>query len=124
MLTHFCLWERTRKKISLSNFTFASSVGLFTFPCNRKSEQGFVFCLDSLKKKIAEGASDEDTLILYAQTLDRFGLFLLHVKRPNEAVKFLELALEVAESVLGNLDNKIGVSKTLLKSFLKFSFSL
>ncbi|XP_034237693.1 tetratricopeptide repeat protein 19 homolog, mitochondrial [Thrips palmi] len=73
-----------------------------------KSEQGFLFCLDSLKKKITEGASDEDTLILYTQTLDRYSLFLLHVKRPNEAVKFLELALEMAETVFGNLNNKIG----------------
>lgn len=73
-----------------------------------KSEQGFLFCLESLKKKITDVASDEDTLILYAQTLDRYSLFLLQAKRANEAVKFLELALEVAESVFGNLNNKIG----------------
>lgn len=79
--------------------------------------------MDALKKKINQGATDEDTLVLYAQTLDRYSLFLHHVKRANEAVKILELALEVAESVFGNLENKVGVSNIAYLSYICLIFS-
>lgn len=94
-----CLFLLDLSKFAFINFIF----------CCRKSEQGFLFCLDTLKKKISDGASDEDTLVLYSQALDRYSLFLLQVKRPNEALKHIEIALETAESVFGDLDNKVGV---------------
>ncbi|KAE8746959.1 hypothetical protein FOCC_FOCC006379 [Frankliniella occidentalis] len=73
-----------------------------------KGEQGFLFCIDTLTKKISEGASDEDTSMLLAQSLDRYSLYLLHARRPKEAAKHIEKAVEIAESILGSLDNKIG----------------
>ncbi|KAJ1519135.1 hypothetical protein ONE63_011255 [Megalurothrips usitatus] len=74
----------------------------------KKGEEGFLFCLDSLKKKITMGAQDEDTRVLYSQTLDRYSLFLVQANRATEAVKHINTAVEVAESVFGNLNNKVG----------------
>ncbi|KAK3907110.1 Tetratricopeptide repeat protein 19-like protein, mitochondrial [Frankliniella fusca] len=73
-----------------------------------KGEQGFLFCIDTLKKKISAGASDEDTLMLLAQALDRYSLYLHHERRPKEAIQHIEKAIEIAESTLGTLDNKVG----------------
>lgn len=54
--------------------------------------------------------ADENAKMLYSQALDRFGLFLVQINKPIDAVKSIESAIEVAKSVLGDLNNNIGVS--------------
>lgn len=54
--------------------------------------------------------------MLYSQALDRFGLFLIQINKPIDAVKYIESAIEVAKSVLGDLNNNIGVSYLQLVS--------
>lgn len=69
---------------------------------------------------MSAGAQDEDLLVLYCQCLDRYSLFLLQSGRLNEAVQHIESAVDVAVSIFGHKNNKVGVRYPIDVSFVFF----
>lgn len=66
-----------------------------------KAEEGFKFCKNHLQKKVDGGSKDEDTLLLWAMTLDWYARFTLDKRRYNEAFTLFEKAFETNVQVNG-----------------------
>nr|CAG4635470.1 EOG090X06TI [Artemia franciscana] len=68
---------------------------------NEKAEQGFQFCIDTMNKKIAKGASDEDTLLLTGLCLDWYARYLMGHMKLDEASANFQKAFELCSKVHG-----------------------
>lgn len=69
---------------------------------NRKAEQGFKFCMEHLEKKV-ETATDEDTLLLWAMTLDWYARFLHEQNRLTEAFNHYKKAYDMCIKINGEI---------------------
>lgn len=67
----------------------------------RKAEEGFKFCVSNLQNNIQEGKYDEDTLFLWAMTLDWYARFLVDVNRLPEAFENFKRAYDLCVQVNG-----------------------
>ncbi|GLG99763.1 Tetratricopeptide repeat protein 19 homolog, mitochondrial [Gryllus bimaculatus] len=66
-----------------------------------KAEEGFKFCENHLQKKVERGSVDDDTLLLWAMTLDWYARFAMDQNRFKEAFAFFEKAYETSLRVNG-----------------------
>nr|CAG4643981.1 EOG090X06TI [Lepidurus arcticus] len=66
-----------------------------------KAVEGFSFCVNSLQKKIDEGIQDDDTLLLWALSVDWFARFFLLRNQYNQAFHYFEKAYEMSEKING-----------------------
>lgn len=66
-----------------------------------KAEQGYKFCMQTMQKKI-ENIDEEDTVLLWANTLDWYGRYLIENKKEfNEGLKYLKKAYEICVDING-----------------------
>ena len=75
----------------------------------RKAEQGFKFCIDNLKNKIEGGTDDEDTILLYAMTLDFYANLLIDKNHFTEAFDCFKKAYELNVKVNGEVHEETAV---------------
>lgn len=71
----------------------------------RKAEEGFKFCASSLKRNIEDGQNDQDTLMLWALTMDWYAKFLVDVNRLPEAFEYFKKAYDLCVEING-VDNE------------------
>ncbi|XP_067001522.2 tetratricopeptide repeat protein 19 homolog, mitochondrial isoform X2 [Anabrus simplex] len=67
----------------------------------RKADEGFKFCIENLKNKVDAGASDEDTLLLWAMSLDWYARFELDQGHYKEAFSHFKTAYDMSVQVNG-----------------------
>ncbi|XP_023711050.1 tetratricopeptide repeat protein 19 homolog, mitochondrial isoform X2 [Cryptotermes secundus] len=67
----------------------------------RKAEEGFKFCASNLQNNIEEGKYDDDTLLLWAMTLDWYARFLVDVNRLPEAFENFKRAYDLCVQING-----------------------
>lgn len=66
-----------------------------------KALDGYLFCYNTLKRKIENGINDEDTMFLWSITLHHYGKFLHKNNKSKEALNMLLKAQEVTISIFG-----------------------
>jgi len=71
----------------------------------RKAEEGFQFCASSLQRNIEAGQNDQDTLMLWALTMDWYARFLVEVNRLPEAFECFKKAYDLCVQIKG-VDNE------------------
>lgn len=77
-----------------------------------KAVSGFHFCIGTQEdkiKKLGEQNLDEDTLLLWAMSMDWFARFLININKLSEAKKHFIRAHEVCERVNGPTHEQTGV---------------
>ena len=68
-----------------------------------KAEQGYQFCINTLKNNIEKGADDDDTTLLYAMSLDCYAKLLVDANRFKEAFDCFKKAYELNVKVNGEV---------------------
>ena len=86
-----------------------------------KAEQGLRFCVETQRKKVAEGEEDEDTRALLGISLDMMGQFFLSQANYGQAEKCWREAVEVAKQVLGEEDDQVLVVTNSLATVLSMT---
>lgn len=71
----------------------------------RKAEEGFKFCASSLQKNIEDGQNDQDTLMLWALTMDWYAKFLVDMNRLPEAFEYFKKVYDLCVKING-VDNE------------------
>ncbi|XP_014247885.1 tetratricopeptide repeat protein 19 homolog, mitochondrial [Cimex lectularius] len=67
-----------------------------------EAEEGYKYCLKNLGEKVDQG-TDEDTLLLWAMTLDWYARFLLDRERFSEALNYFNQAYQMSLKVNGEV---------------------
>jgi len=67
----------------------------------RKAEEGLKFCASNLQSNIEEGRHDEDTMLLWAMTLDWYARFLVDANRLPEAFEYFKKAYDLCVQMNG-----------------------
>lgn len=94
-------------EISLKLASVYASMGDY-----EKAVSGFHFCIGTQEdkiKKLGEQNLDEDTLLLWAMSMDWFARFLININKLSEAKKHFIRAHEVCERVNGPTHEQTGV---------------
>lgn len=94
-------------EISLKLASVYASMGDY-----EKAVSGFHFCIGTQEdkiKKLGEQNLDEDTLLLWAMSMDWFARFLININKLSEAKKHFIRAREVCERVNGPEHEQTGV---------------
>ena len=86
-----------------------------------KAEQGLRFCVETQRKKVAEGEEDEDTRALLGIALDMMGQFFLSQSNYAQAEKCWREAGEVARQVLGEEEDQVLVVTNSLATVLSMT---
>nr|CAG4651848.1 EOG090X06TI [Triops cancriformis] len=66
-----------------------------------KAIEGFSFCVNSLQKKIDQGIQDDDTLLLWALSVDWFARFLMSKNQYDQAFHYFHKAYEMSAKING-----------------------